>query len=362
MKSIIRNILLEKVVNKTNYLKINDSKIGNAIRGHLDEDITWGDLDYEMEEMAEKYAIPAEYIKFITFKYIIDNGYNPEDEYPLHVWLYKVTDTMAFIKDSGFYDEYVDITRFSDIDIKDGRVYFYATSWYDFKDLFDNKYVAEQLLSEDWAELYDAWDTDLTEIFDTLNDRGIKIIQDFIIDSVTEITEIGHREEFDYMTGDVGSDNEGVITISDNVDNIRSINDTYNLMLLVDEGEFLEKDDLISNLKSAYNNAYNGVAEDELFQEMKKEIERHLGGEGKWKKKVLMFDVTNKIYDYIDKYIDYLNSNPTTEHSDFMGVWYDLSKDINDYGLDTPRVDYFYPDNDKLVEWFNEILVDHIYL
>jgi hypothetical protein len=366
MKSIIKNILLEEVAKKSIYLKMNDGKFGNAIRRHLEKDVTWGDIDYEMDELAEKYAIPAEYIKFITFKYIVDEGDDPEKEMYLDNWLYKASDTMAFLKESGFYDEYVDINNFMDIKIIGDKIFLQVDGWYDFKDLFDSEYVAEQVLAEDWAELFDSWNTDLNEIFNILNDRGIKIIQDFIIENVEKIYNIGHREEFNEdgmeMTGAVGSDEEGVIDVKSNVENIRQITDTYNLLLLVDEGEFPEKDELISNLKSAYNNSYNGVAEDELFQKMKGEIESHLGSEGKWDGNVLMFDVTNKIYDYIDAYITEIERNPTTEHSEFMGILYQLSREISGYDLDTPSTDYFYPDHSKLENWFNEVLGDYIYL
>jgi hypothetical protein len=152
---------------------------------------------------------------------------------------------MAFLKESGFYDEYVDINNFMDIKIIGDKIFLQVDGWYDFKDLFDSEYVAEQVLAEDWAELFDSWNTDLNEIFNTLNERGIKIIQDFIIENVDKIYDIGHREEFNEdgmeMTGDVGSDEEGVIDVKSNVENIRQITDTYNLLLLVDEGEFPEK-------------------------------------------------------------------------------------------------------------------------
>jgi hypothetical protein len=95
---------------------------------------------------------------------------------------------------------------------------------------------------------------------------------------------------------------------------------------------------------------------------MKGEIESHLGSEGKWDGNVLMFDVTNKIYDYIDAYITEIERNPTTEHSEFMGILYQLSREISGYDLDTPSTDYFYPDHSKLENWFNEVLGDYIYL
>jgi hypothetical protein len=367
MKSIIKNILLEEVAKKSMYLKMNDGKFGNAIRRHLEKDVTWGDIDYEMSELAEKYAIPEEYIKFITFKYIVDEGDDPEKEMYLDNWLYKASDPMAFFKDSGYYDKFIDITHFHDI-IKTGddKYVLLIDSWYDLSYLFDDAYIPEAVLSEDWAELYDAWGTSLDEIFNTLNDRGIRIIQDFIIQNVDKIYDIGHREEFNEhgmeITGAVGTDEEGIIDVKSNVENIRQITDNYNLLLLVDEGEFPEKDDLISNLKNAYNNAYNGVAEDELFGQMKSQIEDYLGSEGKWEGDVLHFPVSQQMKDLIDRYVEELHMNPITEHSDYLGMLNHIANQISGYSLSVPDMNYFYPDHSKLETWFNEVLGDYIYL
>jgi hypothetical protein len=370
MKSIIRNILLEEVEKKSRYLKINDSRLGKVILQEI-ENYDDGDDYYEIEglftDISEKYAIEKEYVKFIYFKNLIDQGNDPEKESYLSDWLYKVSDVMSFLIDSGYYNKFINLTHFNDIwKIGDDKYVFIVDSWYDFSYLFDDPYIPEQVLSEDWAEIFDTWyGTDLDEIFNSLNDKGIRVIQDFIIENVSHIVDIGHREEFNEhgmgITGAVGSDEEGVIDVQSNVENIRQITDNYNLLLLVDEGDFPEKDELISNLKSAYNNSYNGAAEDELFEQIKSQIEDFLGSEGNWEGKVLHFPVSQEMKDLVDKYVEELNMNPISEHGDFLHMITWMAEN-HDTALDSPNMDYYYPDHTKVESWFNEVLGDYVYL
>lgn len=357
MKSIIRNILLEEVEKKSMYLKINDSKLGNFIRQNIDLE----DYNFEIltgiEEMSDEYGIEQEYIKFIWFKHLIDNEEDPEDSnygLPMDEWLYRVSDKKAFCRDSGFITQWVNPLNFGDIETKGKKILFGVGGWYEFADLFDEKTLAENVLSEDWAELYDVWGTDMGEIFNNLNETGIRKIQDYIIENVDEIVEIGHREEF----WDLTENTNGVITIAGNEDYIRGIDDNYTLYVLVSDGEFDGKDELYRNIKSAYNNAYNGVAEDEIFIELKNSIEDLLGSEGKWEGSELVFDVSSVIYDLTYTYLFESHTNPLTEHSDFIDMLIMYHKEYT-YALDVPNMSYFYPDSNKIEEWFNDSLSDY---
>jgi hypothetical protein len=53
--------------------------------------------------------------------------------------------------------------------------------------------------------------------------------------------------------------------------------------------------------------------------------------------------------------------NPISEHGDFLHMLTWMAENHRTY-LDTPNMDYYYPDHTKVEKWFNEVLGDYIYI
>ena len=268
---------------------------------------------------------------------------------------YRSNDVMGLLKASGYYDEYV-LNRDSFRDIKkteDGRILFSVDHWVDFAPLFRNEGVAEQVLSEDWFELYGYYDHPITEVVDALSDENVKYVIEAIIEKHEgeSISGLEHREEFEDLLNE-----DGDLVIDDR---LKTITDSYNLGILLSESELVDSD-ISSDLTNAYSNAYNSAAEGELWEEAKDKIEGYLGSEGKWtgeKSNTLTFDVTDKYDELIDEYIEYDGDNPLDEYFSFIGMLEDTFKNhfsSSDMLTFRSNLDYFYPNSDNVERDFND--------
>ena len=314
-----------------------------------------------IDEMVENYGIPYTLGAFTLLYYLIEDGADPQEFMSLSDFTYKSNDVMGLLKASGYYDEYV-LNRDSFRDIKkteDGRILFSVDHWVDFAPLFRNEGVAEQVLSEDWFELYGYYDYLITDVVDALSNENVKYVIEAIIErhEGESISGLEHREEFEDLLNENGD-----LVIDDR---LKTITDSYDLGILLSESELLDSD-IANDLTNAYNSAYNSAAEGELWEEAQDEIEGYLGSEGKWtgeKGDTLTFDITEKYNELINEYIEESGDNPLDEYFSFISMLEDMfnnhfsSSDMLDF---SSNLDYFYPDSSNVRSNFNEYVRDYL--
>ena len=106
----------------------------------------------------------------------------------------------------------------------------------------------------------------------------------------------------------------------------------------------------------------NRPGEDELFGNVRDEIEGFLGSEGKWveiKKddgssqgQQLHFDITDIFYKYMVISMEEQSEMP----GEYYGEYYDVLSSVlyeRNEELSTPNMDYYYPNSTKTEEYFN---------
>ncbi len=184
-----------------------------------------------IDEMVENYGIPYTLGAFTLLYYLIEDGADPQEFMSLSDFTYKSNDVMGLLKASGYYDEYV-LNRDSFRDIKkteDGRILFSVDQWVDFAPLFSEESIAEQVLSEDWFEMYSYYDRPITEVVDDLSDENVKYVIEAIIEKHRgeSISGLEHREEFEDLLNE-----DGDLVIDDR---LKTITDSYNLGILLSE-------------------------------------------------------------------------------------------------------------------------------
>jgi hypothetical protein len=138
------------------------------------------------------------------------------------------------------------------------------------------------------------------------------------------------------------------------------VNDTETILRLIDEEDIFN--DLRSELTSQYRWAYEQSAEDEIFGNLKDEIEGFLGSKGKWeevkdkegniKGQVIRFDITDIFYKYMISAIGAQAEMPGEYHGDYVTMLSEVL-DYEDEELSSPDMGYFYPDSTKTEEYFN---------
>ena len=218
--------------------------------------------------------------------------------------------------------------------------------WDELSGLFknDDRDLVERIMGEDWAELYGYFEGDWdTDVVDNLNEKSIKHIKDYI-------------KEGDFIGQEIYSmdDEHGHILTED------MVNDTETILRLIDEEDILN--DLRSELLHQYRWAYEQAGEDELFGNVKDEIEGFLGSEGKWveiKKddgssqgQQLHFDITDIFYKYMIISMEEQSEMP----GEYYGEYYDVLSSVlyeRNEELSTPNMDYYYPNSTKTEEYFN---------
>jgi hypothetical protein len=366
MKSLIRKILLEEK-KMSRYDRIKNSKIKKYTDKYLTK-AAGGDkyisAREEISHLEETLSLDYTDASFLVFTWLFENDYDVLSYDKMDEYLYKSDDPVGFLKSSGYYDAEIKPTDFQDIEgTEDGKLILRVDGWSDFKEYFDEEEIAERVLGEDWAELFDTWGhTDLDEICGALNDKAILDVINHIIDNVDYIGEIGHRDEFTEQMGEVGSDMEGVIDVKRFANDLRNI-DGYNLCILIDEGTDIDGGDTLDEvergLRSAYNNAFNGAAEDEIFTQLREEIEDYLGSKGKWDGEELVFDVTDSVVSITDEFIEMAQLDPLPEHGSFIYMTIYLFEEHIEH-LRTPDMGYFYPDSTKVKEYLSDNIGDYL--
>ena len=362
MNPIIKKILREQKVFKTHFQKLYGSRLKGVVYNVIDkiaEDEDDG-IEYAFEdiisELQKKLALTYSDASFYLFSYLIEHieddpinsGRGLED------WLYKTDDEIDFLKTSGYYEKYIDYTEFTDVDVVEDKIIFSVPDWIDFSEWFDDTNVSVEVFSEDWSELFDLWGEDFETICGYLDETSIKHITDIIIkeNKGKRISGLGHRDEFDHML----DDNDEILVDGHNIQNIKNIDDGYNLHVFIEEGDFEGKSELIREMRSLYGLSYNTAAEADIFKLLQSEITGFIGSEWKYgKDNEITFDVTNTLTTLCDLYITSANYNPLNEYGELIDM---ISNLLSDYStkLSTPDMSYYYVDSDKISHYYNDMI------
>jgi len=363
MKLIIGKILKEQIDSKSHLKKLKDSPLKTISFKLIDKYIqlhpiltNYSDVEGLIDNISEKLALSYSDASFYIFYYFITENDDPTDYRGLNDWLYKINsgDELEFLKLSGYYDDYMDYKKFDDLEFtEDGKIYFTIDGYLDLVNWFDNAPLAEQVFDEDWLDLFDLWDVDLGEICDNLDEPTLLYIIDLIVSENDYLDELGHRDEWsEIMTED------GVLNLTpSNVSYIKSNIDSYNLNVLISDSN-LSGGEIEHHLRRSYNTAYNLATEDELFEQLKGEIEDFMGAKIELTEGGLRIDATNSAVKLMDRYFTESLENPIDEHSSFL----DMVNGLFEYYIDklyTFDSGYYYPDHRKVEEHFNYMVKEN---
>lgn len=360
MNKDIKNILLEYIdLNK--YKKFKDTVYKYLDHELSDSELEKDNLDYDEKLRTLPYLMIGDFnIKEIDadgilFEYFLDKGEDPMtyitfDDLKSR---YYGNDIINLLENSGWFDKYMEDEHhfpqtFGDVEKKGDRFYLILDRWDELSVLFKNldRDLVERILGEDWAELYGYFDVDWkTDVDDNLNEKSITHIKD-------------HIKEHDFIGQEMSEysmdDEHGHILTED------MVNDTETILRLIDEEAIF--DDLRSELSHQYRWAYEQAGEDELFGNVKDEIEGFLGSEGKWveikkddgssQSQQLHFDITDIFYKYMIISMEEQSEMPGEYYSEYLDVLSGVLYETNQ-GLSTPDMDYYYPDSTKTEEYFN---------
>tara|TARA_R110002153_G_scaffold45006_1_gene126976 strand:- start:9460 stop:10563 length:1104 start_codon:yes stop_codon:yes gene_type:complete len=360
MNETIKNILLEYIdINKYKKFKNSVYKFLNYELSESElekDDLVWEDklktLPYIMIDDFNITELDAE---GIIFEYLLDIGDNPLEYITLDDLRSKYygNDVVNLLENTGWLDKYIKDEHafpqtFNDVEKKGDRVYLIVDRWDEFTMLFrsGNQSTVEAVLGEDWAELYGYFDVDWeSDVVDNLNEKSITHIKDHI----KEHNFIG-QEMSEYSM-----DDGQFHTLTEDM-----VNDTETILRLIDEEDIFN--DLRSELTSQYRWAFEQAGENELFDNLKDEIEGLLGSEGKWgdvkdkegniKGQVIRFDITDIFYKYMISSMEEMNEIPGEYYGDYISMLSGVL-DYTEERLSTPDMGYFYPDSTKTEENFN---------
>lgn len=360
MNETIKNILLEYIdINKYKKFKNSVYKFLNYELSESElekDDLVWEDklktLPYIMIDDFNITELDAE---GIIFEYLLDIGDNPLEYITLDDLRSKYygNDVVNLLENTGWLDKYIKDEHafpqtFNDVEKKGDRVYLIVDRWDEFTMLFrsGNQSTVEAVLGEDWAELYGYFDVDWeSDVVDNLNEKSITHIKDHI----KEHNFIG-QEMSEYSM-----DDGQFHTLTEDM-----VNDTETILRLIDEEDIFN--DLRSELTSQYRWAFEQAGENELFDNLKDEIEGLLGSEGKWgdvkdkegniKGQVIRFDITDIFYKYMISSMEENSEIPGEYYGDYISMLSEVL-DYTEERLSTPDMGYFYPDSTKTEENFN---------
>lgn len=356
MNKDIKNILLE-------YIDLNKyKKFKDTVYKYLDHELSESELekdetDYEGKITTLPYMMEGDFniekidADGILFEYFLDKGEDPMT----HITFddlksrYYGNDIINLLENSGWFDKYMEDEdafpqTFRDVEKKGDRFYLVLDRWDELSGLFrnDDRDLVERILDDDWSELYGYFDVDWeSDVVDNLNEKSITHIKD-------------HIKEHDFIGQEIYSMYDEHILTED------MVNDTETILRLIDVEDIFG--DLRSDLSYQYRWAYEQAGEDELFGNLKDEIEGLLGSEGKWveiKKddgssqgNQLHFDITDIFYKYMVISMEEQSEMPGEYYGEYLDLLSVVLDETNEE-LSTTDMNYFYPNSTKTEENFN---------
>jgi len=373
MKLTFKNIITEDIRKSP--------KLENAIFKFLKRKDVWrGRTEYEdksslqaSDDVEKTFGLDEWDAKFFTFKWLVNNGYDSivsgDDE--IEYWVKSTDDKYQFLKDTGWWGKFYQPYNFIDVVEKgkgeDSQKFILVDSYYEFKPLFDNEWISDAVFGDDFVEIFGWNNYPLEEVWDSVDDKGLQSILD-VLPSYTSEDNLFHNtpESFlDVVDPDTGSIPMDRITI-----NFIKDGDTSSLLYdLINESD--EFDELKGDMVNLYNRAYNDAAHSELFGVAMEELERFFGGTPKWvqvpgsdkNNELNMLEIPIKQEDYDNLYkewMDTFSDFPEHSYSGYIYSWGEVLRESGDE-LRFPDLDYFYPDHNIVVDYFNDTLRDNLY-
>jgi len=342
-----------------------------------------GGDEYEDETRKENIEVSAEVgevfgldqwdAMFFTFKWLVEQGYDQLDsaggDREIQYWVSSGDNAYQFLKDTGWWDKFFQPYEFNDIAEKgkgkNKQKFLHADSYHDFKPLFDNDWLSDAILGEDYEEIFGWHDYPLEEIWDSVDDKGLQAIIEAL---PSYAPKDGIGDVPDGLLGMIDRETERLIINERTINYIKDGDTSSLLRELVESDDLGElKDDMINY----YNVAYNDAAHSELFAGAMSELESFFGDKPKWvtvpgpdENTVLnMVEIPIKQEDYDDLYKQWLNDFsdfPEHSYSEYIDSWGEVLDNSGDK-LKFPYMDHFYPDHNVVEEYFNDALRDNLY-
>ena len=379
MKLTFQHIITENI--KEN------SKLENAIFKFLKRKEVWhyeGRDEYDenrdksntevANEVASVFGLDEWDANFFTFKYLVKKGDDPIDtggsDREIQYWVKNEDDGYQFLKDTGWWDKFFDPYEFADIvekgKGKNKQKFLQADSYYDFKPLFDQDWLSDVILGEDYEEIFGWYDYPLSEIWNNVDDKGLQAIIEALPSYAPKDREIYVPESFEEITED-GDDR---VPMDKRFINFIKDGNTYSLLYdLIDYSD--DFSELKADIINSYNVAYNDAAHSEIFDKAMSELESFFGEKPKWvtvagpdKNTILnKVEIPIKQEDYDDlyrKWLDYFSDFPEHSYSEYIDSWAEVLDNDGDK-LQLPDTQYFYPDHKVVEEYFNDALQNNLY-
>ena len=222
-----------------------------------------------------------------------------------------------------------------------------------------NRDIAEAVLGEDWFEMYSNTIYNYyDDIVEELNDKNISELKRIIISNLEN--QKLDSDEFGGIFFSENSDEEGnVIINNNNINYVLSDRKVFNELI---KSGYL--DELRGNLRSLHNMAYNEAWNDEVFEDIKMELNSFITTDFKWeqddnKKYYVLCKIKHlksDLYDYFYCMEDYdYNIMDERYYMDMLTRRFNYCGDYLDFRL--PE----YPDSYKVKEYLNDSFLDYVY-
>jgi len=307
-------------------------------------------VDGIMEESSNMFS-EYDIIKGVL-NYYLEKNINFSEIFDTSDMFYYYRDDLApILNEIGYHDKfnifevcgYFDIS-FEPVDSHGGytsrsNIFLSVDNFHEFSVLFEEseQYIIENVVGEDWFELYDMNYIKIDDIIDDINIESLNHIKEYIISN--------------YLGLEL--DDGGVLTIE-------LLNDEDTLKDMIINEELLY--DLKIDLENLYGDAYNITAESELFDSFNNQLKDFFDvSEIKYNNKnEIEVNVTSLYKEYSKEYLDMFLYLPCSDHNSFLDVLTEvLNEDNNKLSLGI-NLDYYYPDQNKLEINFNDIILNNL--
>lgn len=219
------------------------------------------------------------------------------------------------------------------------------------------------LLSSDsdiWDHHWETTDDVYRDVIDELDEKNLAILKNYIIEKLSGLELSPETDEMQLISSEQGHNDYWVVN-SENVSRIIDDEESMNSLL----GD--ELSDLKSELYSIHNSSYNNAYEEEIYDNIWKELQDYFDGRGEWitkphpwKKDVMVESIKIPISDFEGVINDYLhdnkgygNSGTLEYHGSFMAIAKEILDCLSVYAPD-------YPSSSKIDKNINMLFSDYI--
>jgi len=222
-----------------------------------------------------------------------------------------------------------------------------------------NREIAERVLDEDWFEMFsDTVYNYYDDIVEELNEKNLNELKEITLRDLKN--QNMDSNEFGGIFFSENSNEEGYVTINyNNINYVLSDHKVFNELL---NSGYL--DELRGNLRSLHNMAYNEAWNDEVFEDIKNELNSFIDTEFKWdqdenKKYYVLCKIKNlksDLYEYFNCMEDYdYNIFDERYYLDMLSRYFEYCGDFLDFR--TPE----YSDSYRVKQYINDSFLDYVY-